>query len=104
MAATLRTQAPQLEVGHVLFIEIVGNDAVSTSDPRNGLERLQELVSRTVEFNRAYAREQLIALAASDAMALVFFNNPEDAMRCAVEISRGARKIASLHLRMGLHS
>jgi serine/threonine protein kinase len=104
MAATVRTQAPQLELGHVLFIEIGGNCSPSTSDHRNLLELLQELVRRSVEFKKAYAKKQVIALAASDAMALVFFNNPERAIRCAVEISRSARKIASLHLRMGLHS
>src|SRR4029077_1095376 len=104
MAATLRTQAPQLELGHVLFIEIVGNGSSSISDQRKALEDLQELVSSTVEFKKAYRRNQMIALAASDAMALVFFSNPETAMRCAIEISRSARKIESLHLRMGLHS
>jgi serine/threonine protein kinase len=104
MAATVRTQAPQLELGHVLFIEIAGNCSPSTSDQHVALEHLQELLLSTVEFNKAYAREQLIALAASDAMALVFFSNPEGAMRCAVEINRSARKIASLRLRMGLHS
>jgi serine/threonine protein kinase len=104
MASTVRTQTGQLELGHVLFVEIVGNGSPPTSDQRNLLERLQELVLRTVEFNKAFASEQIIALAASDAMALVFFNNPEGAIRCAVEISHSARKIASLHLRMGLHS
>jgi serine/threonine protein kinase len=104
MAATVRTQTPQLELGHVLFIEIVGNCSPPTSDQRNVPEQLQELVRNTVEFNKAHAREQIIALATSDAMALVFFSNPEAAILCAGEISRGARKIGSLHLRMGLHS
>src|SRR5664279_1645385 len=104
MAATVRTQTPQLELGHVLFVEIVGELSPPTSDQRNVLEQLQEVIRRTAEFNKAYAREQLIALAASDAVALVFFTNPEEALRCASEISRSARKIASLHLRMGVHS
>lgn len=104
MAATVRTQTPQLELGHVLFVEIVGELSPPTSDQRNVLEQLQEVIRRTAEFNKAYAREQLIALAASDAMALVFFTNPEEALRCAAEISRSARKMASLHLRMGVHS
>jgi serine/threonine protein kinase/class 3 adenylate cyclase len=104
MAATVQTQAPQLELGHVLFIEIVGSGSPSTSDQRKALEQLQELVRSTVEFKKAYPRKQMIALAASDAMALVFFSNPERALRCAVEISRNARKMKSLHLRMGLHS
>jgi serine/threonine protein kinase/class 3 adenylate cyclase len=94
----------QLELGHVLFIEIVGNGSASRSDQRKGVEHLQELVRSTVEFNKAYARDEIIALVASDAMALVFFSNPEGAIRCAVEVSRSARKAASLHLRMGLHS
>src|ERR1700687_6068934 len=104
MAATLRTQAPQLELGHVLFIEIVGNSSLSTSEQHKALEHLQELVRSTVEFKKAYRKNQMIALAASDAMALVFFSNPERAMRCAVEISRSAREIARLQLRMGVHS
>ena len=104
MAATPRTQAPQLELGHVLFIEIVGNGSLSTSDQHKALEHLQELVRGTVEFKKAYRRNQMIALAASDAMALVFFSDPETAMRCAVEVSHSARKTASLQLRMGVHS
>src|ERR1700694_1727038 len=104
MAATLRTQAPQLQLGHVLFIEILGNGSLSTSDQHKALEHLQELVRGTVEFKKAYRSNQMIALAASDAMALVFFSDPETAMRCAVEISHSARKTASLQLRMGVHS
>ena len=104
MAATVQTQPAQLELGHVLFIEIVGNYSPSTPEQRHALEQLQDLVRNTVEFNKAYAKEQIIALTAFDALALVFFSNPEGAVRCAVEINRGARKTATLRLRMGIHT
>ena len=102
MAATVPTQMTQLELGHVLFIEIAGAD--TPSDQRNMLEPLQDLVRTDAEFTKAYARKEIIALAASDAMALIFLSSPEGALRCAAGISRKARKIAGLHLRMGLHS
>jgi serine/threonine protein kinase len=102
MSATVPTQMPQLELGHVLFIEIAGD--YPFSEQRTMLGHLQDLVRNDAEFTKAYARKEIFALAAADAMALVFLSSPDGAMRCAVEISRKARKLASLHLRMGLHS
>ena len=104
MAAIARTQTPQLELGHVLFTEIVDYFSLPKSDQHTLLEKLQEGIRGTSEFNRALAEERLISLITADGMALVFFSDPEAPLRCALEINRIAGSVAGLRLRMGFHS
>ena len=104
MATTARTQTPQLELGHVLFTEIMDYFSLPKSQQQTLLEQLQEGIRSTSEFNQALAQEQIISLITADGMALVFFGDPQAPLRCALEICRTIRGVAGLRLRMGLHS
>jgi len=104
MAATVQPQTQQLELAHVLLLEIADSSSLPASQQDARLHDLQEVVCRTNEFVKARARDQITVVPSGAGMALVFFGDPEAPLRCAVEISRQARDAEKFHLRMGLHS
>jgi Tol biopolymer transport system component/class 3 adenylate cyclase len=94
----------KLEVGHVLFMDLVGYSRLTIEDEEQILEELQNVVRELGEFRAASEEKRLIRLPTGDGMALVFFGDPEAPLRAAVELSRGLRDRPSLKLRMGIHS
>jgi serine/threonine protein kinase len=104
MAATVQPQMQQLELAHVLFLDIAGSSSLPVAEQHVLLQNLREFVDRTSEFGRARAKDQITVVPSGDGMALVFFGDPEAPLRCALEISRTARSEEKKHLRMGLHS
>ena len=94
----------ELELAHVLFIDIVGYSKVLISDQRALLETLNQIVRNTEEFQKAEAAGRLIKIPSGDGMALVFYTSPEAPVECALEIARADIEHAELELRMGVHS
>ena len=94
----------QLEIAHVLFIDIVGYSKLSINEQRAAIDELTQIVRGTEQFQKAEASERLIKIATGDGMALVFYTNPEAPAQCAVEISRAVKEHRRLELRMGVHS
>jgi TolB-like protein len=92
-----------LEIGHVLFIDIVGYSKLSINEQRADVDQLTQLVRATEQFQKAEAVERLIKIATGDGMALVFYTSPEAPVRCAVELSRALKDHPQLRLRMGVH-
>ena len=96
MAATLQPLTQQLELAHVLVLDIAGSSSLPVAQQGALLENLQEFVHCTREFGRAQAKDQITEVPSGDGMALVFFGDPEAPLRCAVEISRSARSTNNL--------
>jgi TolB-like protein/class 3 adenylate cyclase len=96
--------ASPLEIGHVLFIDIVGYSRLLSDDQRQKVQRLNEIVRQTEQFRAADAADRLLRLPTGDGVVLVFFTTPDAPARCALEIDHAARDSASLPLRMGIHS
>src|SRR5207247_510481 len=94
----------QLEIAHVLFIDIVGYSKLSINDQHAAVEELNQVVRAADQFQKADASERLIKIATGDGMALVFYTSPEAPVQCAVEISRALKERPRLQLRMGIHS
>jgi class 3 adenylate cyclase len=94
----------QLEIAHVLFIDIVGYSKLSISGQHAAIEELNQVVRATEQFQRAGAANRLITIPTGDGMALVFYTSPEAPAQCAVEISRALKEHPRLQLRMGIHS
>jgi TolB-like protein/class 3 adenylate cyclase/Tfp pilus assembly protein PilF len=94
----------QLEIAHVLFIDIVGSSKLSISDQHAAIEELNQVVRASEQFQRAEAASRLLKIPTGDGMALVFYTSPEAPAQCAVEISRALKEHPRLHLRMGIHS
>jgi TolB-like protein/Tfp pilus assembly protein PilF len=94
----------QLEIAHVLFIDIVGYSKLSINEQRAAVDELTQIVRATEQFQKAEGSERLIKIATGDGMALVFYTSPEAPVRCAVELSRVLKDHPQLRLRMGVHS
>src|SRR5207302_1853224 len=94
----------QLEIAHVLFIDIVGYSKLSINNQHAAVEELNQVVRAADQFQKADASERLIKIATGDGMALVFYTSPEAPVQCAVEISRALKERPRLQLRMGIHS
>src|SRR6266487_883062 len=93
-----------LEIGHVLFIDIVGYSKLSINDQHAAIEELNQICRASEQFQRAEAASRLLKIPTGDGMALVFYTSPEAPAQCAMEISRALKEHPCLHLRMGIHS
>ena len=96
--------APQMEMAHVLFMDVVGYSKLPMDEQRKLLGLLQELVRNTPAFADAHSADKLISLPTGDGMALVFFDDPESPVWCAIEVSRALGSAPMIALRMGIHS
>jgi TolB-like protein/class 3 adenylate cyclase/Tfp pilus assembly protein PilF len=103
MAAEIKKEI-QLEIAHVLFIDIVGFSKLSINDQHAAVEELNQVVRASEQFQRAEAASRLLKIPTGDGMALVFYTSPEAPAQCAVEISPLLKEHPRLQLRMGIHS
>src|SRR4029077_7182417 len=94
----------QLEIAHILLIDVVGYSKLLVNEQIELLQELKQIVRSTECFRAAEARGELIRVPTGDGMALVFFHSPEEPARCALEISRALQDHPSMQLRMGVHS
>ena len=92
-----------LQIGHVLFIDIVGYSKLLNEEQTERLDQLTEIVLATAPVREA-TDEQLVRLPAGDGMALVFHHSAEEPARCALKIAEALRKHPELPVRMGIHS
>src|SRR5437773_7568499 len=103
MSAEVKKEV-QLEIAHVLFIDIVGYSKLSINEKRAAVDELNEVVRASKQFQNAEAAGRLIKLPTGDGMALVFYTSPEAPAQCAIEISGALNEHPLLQLRMGVHS
>jgi len=99
-----QTQDVRLEIGHVLFIDIVGYSKLLINEQTEQIQQLKQIVRGTEQFQRAKAEGKLIGLPTGDGGALVFRTNTEAPLLCAIEISRRLKDHPALRVRMGIHS
>jgi len=94
----------KFEIGHVLFIDIVGYSKLLIDEQRERIQELREIVRGTEQFRLAEAEGKLMRLPTGDGGALVFRTSPEAPVLCALEISRALKTHPELQVRMGIHS
>jgi TolB-like protein/class 3 adenylate cyclase/Tfp pilus assembly protein PilF len=94
----------QLEIAHLLLIDVVGYSKLLVNEQVKLLQELKQIVRSTGSFRAAEGRNELIRVPTGDGMALVFFHSPEEPARCALEISKALQDHPSIQLRMGVHS
>jgi TolB-like protein/class 3 adenylate cyclase/Flp pilus assembly protein TadD len=103
MSAEIKKEI-ELELAHVLFVDIVGYSKLLISEQRAFLKTLNQIVRGTEQFRKAEAAGRLLKIPAGDGMALVFYTSPEAPVECALEIARADIEHAELELRMGVHT
>src|SRR5207237_7432559 len=94
----------KFEIGHVLFIDVVGYSKLLITDQSEQIQKLRELVRGTEQFRIADAEGKLLRLPTGDGGALVFRNSAEAPVMCAIEVSKALKNQPELRVRMGIHS
>jgi len=94
----------KFEIGHVLFIDIVGYSKLLINEQSDQIQTLKEIVRGTEQFRLAEAEGKLLRLPTGDGGALVFRTSPEAPVLCALEISKELKNHPELKVRMGIHS
>src|SRR5436853_2093922 len=100
----------KFQIGHVLFIDIVGYSKLLINEQSDQVQKLKAIVRGTEQVRLAEAEGKLLRLPTGDGAALVFRNSPEAPVLCALEITRelqkppGSKEKPQLRLRMGIHS
>ena len=102
-AQTGESSDSKFEIGHVLFIDIVGYSKLLIEDQKDRLAQLTSIVLATTPVKEA-TDEQLVRLPTGDGVALVFRHSAEEPARCALEIAEAIQKHPELPVRMGIHS
>src|SRR5438445_12008865 len=82
----------QLEIAHVLFIDIVGYSKLSINEQHAAVDELNAVVRTSEQLQKAEALDRLIKIPTGDGMALVFYTSLEAPAQCAVEISRALKE------------
>src|SRR5438045_15621 len=98
------TKEIQLEIAHVLFIDIVGYSKLSVKDQHAAVEQLNQIVRASEQFQRADSAGRLLKVGTGDGMALVFYTSPEAPAQCALEIRLAMKEHPEIRLRMCVHS
>jgi TolB-like protein/Tfp pilus assembly protein PilF len=94
----------KFEIGHVLFIDIVGYSKLLINEQRDQIQKLKQIVRGTEQFRIAEDEGKLLRLPTGDGGALVFRTSPEAPVLCAMEISKALKSHPELKVRMGVHS
>ena len=94
----------QLEIAHLLFIDVVGYTKLLVNEQIELLQELNQIVRSTECFRSAEASDKLNRVSTGDGMALLFFHSPEEPARCALEISKVLQDHPRVQVRMGIHS
>ncbi|MGA7275145.1 MAG: hypothetical protein WBX14_09905, partial [Candidatus Udaeobacter sp.] len=93
----------KFEIGHVLFIDIVGYSKLLLDEQKERLRLLTDIVLTTPQVGES-PNEQLITLPTGDGMALVFRDSSEEPARCGLEIAQALKAHPEILVRMGIHS
>src|SRR6267154_628097 len=103
MAAEINKEI-ELEIAHVLFLDIVGYSRLSVNEQHARVDDLNGIVRLSEQFQKAEAANRILKIPTGDGMALVFYKSPEEPAQCAFEISRALKDNQRLQVRMGIHS
>ena len=95
---------PKLEIAHVLTMDIVEYSKLLITEQSQIMAQLTRLVREAARFRRAEVAGKLLRLPTGDGIALVFFNDPEAPIECAMEIAAAIKNNPDIPLRMGIHS
>ena len=76
-----------LEIAHLLLTDVVGFSKLLLNEQIELLQKLNQIVRGTESFRSAEASGKLNRVPTGDGMALLFFRNLEEPVRCAFNIN-----------------
>src|SRR5947199_5430866 len=98
------TPDPKFEIGHILFVDIVGYSKLLIGEQTEVVRQLKQIVAECEQVRFAERQKTLIFLPTGDGMALVFRESAEAPAQCALEIAEALKNHPRVQLRMGNHS
>src|SRR5438105_5061535 len=98
-----RSSDVKFDIGHVLFIDVVGYSKLLINEQSEQIQTLREIVGGTEQVRIAEAEGKLLRLPAGDGGALVFRNRPDAPALCALQVSEALKAHPELRVRMGIH-
>src|SRR2546430_15739418 len=104
MSTSESSSEVKCEIGHVLFIDIVGYSKLLINEQSEQIQKLKQIVRETEQVRIAETEGKLLRLPTGDGGALVFRTSPEAPVFCSTEISKELKKYPELRVRMGIHS
>ena len=81
----------KFEIGHVLFIDIVGYSKLLINEQSEQLQTLKQIVRGTEQFRLAEAEGKLLRLPTGDGGALVFGTSPEVPVVSGMQIAKALK-------------
>src|SRR5437763_6052663 len=94
----------KFEIGHFLFLDIVGYSKLLITEQSHQIQTLKDIVRATEQVRLAEAEGKLLRLPTGDGGALVFRNDLEAPVLCALEVSKALKSHPEIRVRMGVHS
>jgi len=94
----------QLEIGHVLFIDIVGYSKLLINEQHELLQELNQVVRTTETFRCCGSGRQTDPFANRRRDGACLCHHPDAPVQCALEISKALKSHPELRVRMGIHS
>src|SRR6201984_843209 len=91
----------KFDIGHVLFIDIVGYSKLLITEQSEQLQTLKQIVRGPEPFRLAEAAGNIPRFPSGDGGALVFRTSPEAPVLCAMEIAKALKDYPNLDVRMG---
>ena len=89
--ASEQSSEVKFEIGHVLFIDIVGYSKLLITEQSEQIQKLKEIVRGTEQVRLSEAEGKLLRLPTGDGGALVFRTSSEAPVLCAMEISQALK-------------
>jgi hypothetical protein len=82
----------ELEIAHVLFLDIVGYSKLSVNEQHARVDELNRIVRLSERYQKAEAANRILKIPTGDGMALVFYRSPEEPAQCARSTSPTASR------------
>ena len=94
----------ELEIAHILTIDVVAYSTLLINEQSRQLRELTQAVRDAPRFRDAEMEGKLLRLPTGDGMVLVFLNDAEAPLECAMQITASLKQHPEIRLRMGIHS
>src|ERR1700757_3824214 len=94
----------KVEIAHVLTMDVVEYSKLLITEQARVIAELTNIVKNTERFRLSEAAGKLVRIPTGDGMALVFLDDPQAPIDCAVEIAMALKNHAEIRLRSGIHS
>ena len=85
----------QLEIAHVLFLDIVGYSKLSVNEQHARVDELNGIVRLSEQFQKAEAANRILKIPTGDGMALVFYKSRRNRRSAPLRSAARSRTISA---------